>query len=227
MGSRQLGIDLASGQPAELFKWFLACLLFGKPIQQEVAARAYGELARARLLTPRAILEAGWDRLVEVLDRGHYVRFDFSTATKLLDVCAALLAQYRGLEHLLQRSTSRAEVARRLRAFKGVGPTTTRIFLRDVTALWPGLERLAGRASRARPPAPGRGRRLAPVPHGRPRLRAWPGASHRGRRPATGQTPGRASGSPGAAGGPGGARLTGTVLGAHGVPAAISRRGSP
>jgi hypothetical protein len=35
MGSRELGIDLASGRPAELFKWFLAYLLFGKPIQQD------------------------------------------------------------------------------------------------------------------------------------------------------------------------------------------------
>jgi hypothetical protein len=78
MGSRELGIDLASGRPAELFKWFLACLLFGKPIQQEVAAHTYREFAQAWLLTPRAILEAGWDRLVEVLGRGHYVRFDFS-----------------------------------------------------------------------------------------------------------------------------------------------------
>jgi len=143
MGSRELGIDLASERPAELFKWFLACLLFGKPIQQEVAARTYREFAQARLLTPRAILEAGWDRLVEILDRGHYVRFDFSTATKLLDVCAALLAQYRSLDRLLQQSTSRADVVRRLLAFKGVGPTTARIFLRDVAALWPGLSRPA------------------------------------------------------------------------------------
>ena len=150
VGSRELGIDLGSGRPAELFKWLLACLLFGKPIQQPVAARTYREFAKAGLLTPRAIREAGWDRLVDVLDRGHYVRFDFSTATRLLDVCTALQARYRSLGHLLRQSTSRAEVARRLQAFKGVGPTTTRIFLRDVATLWPGYERLAGGQSRGR-----------------------------------------------------------------------------
>jgi len=32
-------------------------------------------------LDPEKILEAGWDKLVEVLDRGHYVRYDFSTTT--------------------------------------------------------------------------------------------------------------------------------------------------
>lgn len=144
IGSRELGIDLASGRPQELFKWFLACLLFGKPIQQQVAKRAYLEFVKARFLTPRAIRRVGWDRLVEVLDRGHYVRFDFSTATKLLDVCSALVAQYGSLAHLLEASTSRADAARRLQAFRGVGPTTSRIFLRDVAALWPGPGRLSG-----------------------------------------------------------------------------------
>ena len=82
--SEDLGIDLKSGKEPELFKWFLACLLFGKPIQQEVAKRTYFEFEKEELLAPQKILEAGWDNLVEVLDRGHYVRYDFSTATKLL-----------------------------------------------------------------------------------------------------------------------------------------------
>jgi hypothetical protein len=33
--AKVLGIDLSSKQEAEYFKWFLACLLFGKPIQGE------------------------------------------------------------------------------------------------------------------------------------------------------------------------------------------------
>ena len=134
--SRDLGIDLESGKERELFKWFLACLLFGKPIQQEVAKRAYLELVREGLVTPQAILKAGWDKLVELLDRGHYVRFDFSTATKLLEVSRALIEGYGTLSKLFNESASLAAVARRLQAFKGVGPTTTRIFLRDVRMLW-------------------------------------------------------------------------------------------
>ena len=133
--ARELGIDLPSGKESELFRWFLACLLFGKPIQQAVAKRAYFEFERARLVTPRAIVKAGWDRLVNVLDRGHYVRFDFSTATKLLEVCTALLDRYGTLTNLVRQSRTRADLARRLQAFKGVGPTTTRIFLRDAGAV--------------------------------------------------------------------------------------------
>jgi endonuclease III len=130
--SRDLGIDLRSGEERELFKWFLACLLFGKPIQQEVARRAYEELVAARLATPQAILEAGWDRLVAVLDRGHYVRFDFSTATRLLEVSRALLDRYGSLSALLEAARTQSDLGQRLQAFKGVGPTTARIFLRDI-----------------------------------------------------------------------------------------------
>jgi endonuclease III len=134
--SRDLGLRLEHRSESELFKWFLACLLFAKPIQQAVARRAWEELVAAGLATPDGILGAGWDRLVEVLDRGHYVRFDFSTATKLLGVCRALRDGYGTLTALLTQSNSAADAARRLQAFKGVGPTTARIFLRDVAPIY-------------------------------------------------------------------------------------------
>ncbi|HLN29614.1 MAG TPA: hypothetical protein VK395_17840 [Gemmataceae bacterium] len=130
--SAELAIDVHSRKEEELFKWFLACLLFGKPIQQEVARRTYSEFVNEGLLTPEAILRAGWDKLVEVLDRGHYVRYDFSTATKLLEVCESLKKHYGSLTGLLDQAKSRADLSRRLQLFKGVGPVTARIFLRDM-----------------------------------------------------------------------------------------------
>jgi endonuclease III len=149
--SRDLGIALDRGTESELFKWFLACLLFGKPIQQEVARQAYLELAGEDLVTPEAILGAGWDRLVEILDRGHYVRYDFSTATKLLEVCGALREQYGTLTRLFAAASSEADLRRRLQAFKGVGPTTTRIFLRDARPFFRGQKKDgAGKALRRR-----------------------------------------------------------------------------
>src|SRR5438270_1211819 len=99
--AKELDIDLAAKQETEYFKWFLACLLFGKPIQQEVAKRTYFEFVKEGLITPEAIREAGWDKLVEVLDKGHYVRYDFSTATKLLDVSKALQETHGTLTELL------------------------------------------------------------------------------------------------------------------------------
>ena len=97
----RLGIDLASKSEEELFKWFLACLLFGKPIQTEIAERAWRALIDAHLTSPTAVSRAGWDKLVSLLDRAHYVRYDFSTATKLLEVCQELKRRYGTLTNLL------------------------------------------------------------------------------------------------------------------------------
>jgi endonuclease III len=133
--ARDLGIDLASKQETAYFEWFLACLLFGKPIQQEVAKRAYQELIKDGLITPDAILQAGWDKLVEILDRAHYVRYDFSTAAKLLDISNELKGKYGTLTNLLQQPHSIDELSSRLQEFKGIGPKTAEIFLRDMAPI--------------------------------------------------------------------------------------------
>ena len=134
--ARRLGIDLASKSEKELFKWFLACLLFGKPIQTEIAERAYQELVAARITSPDAVLRAGWDKLVALLDRAHYVRYDFSTATKLLEICEELKRRYGTMTNLLARAHTPSELARKLQEFKYIGPVTARIFLRDVRPTW-------------------------------------------------------------------------------------------
>ncbi len=135
ISSRDLGIDLASRQESEYFKWFLACLLFGKPIQQEVARRTYLAFVHAGLSTPSTILAAGWDRLVAVLDSAHYVRYDFSTATKLLDICRQLTDEYGTLTHLFALSRNASDLSARLQRFKGIGPVTVRIFLGDLAPI--------------------------------------------------------------------------------------------
>jgi len=134
--ARQLGINLRSKSEEELFKWFLACLLFGKPIQTEIAERAWRELMKARLTSPTAVSHAGWDKLVSLLDRAHYVRYDFSTATKLLEVCQELKRRYGTLINLLAQAETPTELSRRLQEIKHIGPVTTRIFLREIRPIW-------------------------------------------------------------------------------------------
>lgn len=136
----ELGINLKSKKESEVFKWFLACLLFGKPIQQEVAKRTYVEFVREGLINPDAIISAGWDKLVEILDRGHYVRYDFSTATKLLDVCKKLKQEYQTIANLLKSAKNRKSFEENLLGFKGIGPKTVSIFLRDIAPIWPNLK---------------------------------------------------------------------------------------
>jgi hypothetical protein len=134
--ARSLGIDLTSGKETEIFKWFLACLLFGKPIQTHIAEQAYRDLVAAQLTSPEAIVHAGWDKLVVLLDKAHYVRYDFSTATKLLDVCRELKRRYGTLSKLLAQARTPAELSRMLQEFKHIGPVTARIFLREIRPIW-------------------------------------------------------------------------------------------
>jgi hypothetical protein len=134
--AKRLHIDLRSKGEEELFKWFLACLLFGKPIQSEIAEEAYRQLVAARLTSPTAILRTGWDELVRLLDLAHYVRYDFSTATKLLEMSEELKRRYGTITNLLAQARTAAELSRKLQEFKHIGPVTVRIFLREVRPVW-------------------------------------------------------------------------------------------
>jgi len=84
--SRELGIELSSCSRLELNKWFLAAKLFGARISSATAARTFREFERRGIVLPAQILDTGGDGLVEILDAGGYVRYDFSTATKLLSI---------------------------------------------------------------------------------------------------------------------------------------------
>ncbi len=134
--ARRLEIDLKTKKEKELFKWFLACLLFGKPIQKEVAEQAYRKLVAARLTNPDAILRAGWDTLVLLLDEAHYVRYDFSTATKLLEVCRQLKQRYGTLTNLLKQTGTASELSSKLQEFKHIGSVTARIFVGEIRPVW-------------------------------------------------------------------------------------------
>ena len=132
--SQELGLDLKTEEGR--FKWFLASLLFAKRISSEVARRTYREFEKEGIVTPESITRAGWDKLVEVLDSGGYVRYDFSTASNLLEIAASLREKYGSLEVLYTQSQDSRELEKRLLEFKGVGPTTVSIFLRELKAVW-------------------------------------------------------------------------------------------
>lgn len=132
--SEELGLDLTT--PEGRFKWFLASVLFAKRISAEIAKRTYRRFEEEGLTTPERILEAGWDRLVEVLDSGGYARYDFSTASNLLEIMRELKERYGSLENLHRESTDPQDLERRLQAFKGIGPVGVNIFLRELRGIW-------------------------------------------------------------------------------------------
>jgi endonuclease III len=132
--SEELGLDLTRRE--DRFKWFLASMLFAKRISAEIAKRTYRRFEEEALITPERILDAGWNRLVQVLDSGGYVRYDFSTATNLLSIVEELKEKYGDLEELHRESANPEDLERRLRSFKSVGPVGVNIFLRELRGIW-------------------------------------------------------------------------------------------
>jgi hypothetical protein len=132
--SQELGLDLT--RPEDRARWFLASILFAKRISAKVAKNTYHRFEKEGFDTPEKILAAGWDRLVEVLDSGGYVRYDFSTATHLLEITEYLKATYGNLEEVHRQSTSPADLERRLGTMRGIGPVGVNIFLRELRGIW-------------------------------------------------------------------------------------------
>ena len=147
--SLSLGIELRGGKSEEIFKWFLASILFGARISEGIAIKTYGEFDERGVLSPESIRQTGWDGLVEILDAGGYVRYDFKTATKLLEVMGTLVEKYQGdLNQLHLRASDPRDLEKRLMDLgKGIGRVTVNIFLRELRGIWekaqPQLQELA------------------------------------------------------------------------------------
>jgi endonuclease III len=126
-----LGVDTSTDQG--LFDWFLASLLFGRPVPQKAAASAF-----------RKFMEDGWDSpdhftaddhhpLWHELWEGDYHRMSSVMSEELRDVMRALMADYDGsVARLVHTASTRAEIGQRLQRFRGVGPKTAEIFLREL-----------------------------------------------------------------------------------------------
>ena len=141
MGGRfsiALGINLDQGESHEVFKWFLASILYGARISETIANNTYRVFEKNKVLSPDRILETGWDGLVLILDVGGYVRYDFKTATKLLEAMAALKERFDGDLNVLHAQAQRPhDLEQKLMGLgKGIGPVTVNIFLRELRDVW-------------------------------------------------------------------------------------------
>ncbi len=136
--AEELGIDLASGREQDYFRWFLASLLFGGRISEAIARRTYQSFCRHGLASPRRIVAAGWDFLVDpVMREGGYVRYDGRKSEQILRDCRTLLIRYGGkLSRLHAAARDARDLEARLDDFYGVGPVTTNIFLRELRPFW-------------------------------------------------------------------------------------------
>jgi len=131
LSAHDLGLNIFSGDD-DLFRWFLLCFLFGKPIQASVVLQTWHILIEHKLDTPWAITQTKHRQLVRLLDAGKYKRYDESTAKGLHACMERLIREYDGsLLLMIGYSTDEDELSKRLRKLFGVGPKVAEIFMRE------------------------------------------------------------------------------------------------
>nr|WP_314533538.1 DNA methylase [uncultured Pseudomonas sp.] len=128
-----LRIDLLDSNEAGLFKWLLASFLMGKRIQGAIAARAYQVIVEQHQRdTPQKLAHCTHRQLVVMLGQAHYVRYDETTASRLLSLASKLNNEYAGkVSNIAKASADRQAFEKRLSAFDGIGPKTIEIFMRE------------------------------------------------------------------------------------------------
>jgi len=136
----EAGITLAD-KPAPLYQLLVLATLLSTRISADIAVAAARELFHAGYRTPAAMAGASWQDRVDALGRGHYRRYDESTATRLGDGAALVTERWGGdLRKLHSEGGDDADrLAGLLTGFPGIGPTGASIFLREVQAVWPGV----------------------------------------------------------------------------------------
>ena len=129
-------LDVTLGD-TDMFRWFLLCYLFGKPIQSNVAVQTWHLLVDAKLDTPWTIAEANHRKLVILLYEGKYTRYAESTARGLQECMRQLVRDYEGsLMLMYEYSESEEQFSKRLRKLYGVGPKVAEIFMREMEELF-------------------------------------------------------------------------------------------
>jgi len=72
------------------------------------------------------------------MGEGGYVRYDGITSDYLLGICKKLVEEYGGkITNLYKAAKDAEDLKRRLLQFRGVGPVTVNIFLREMRGIWP------------------------------------------------------------------------------------------
>lgn len=129
--AEEFDLDIFSGD-LDLFRWFLLCYLFGKPIRSESSIKTWRLFVERGLDTPWAIRDASKWELSEVLCAGGYRRYDTVTANGLKRCVEELLRDYDGsLWLMLESSGTEEELSKRLQKLHGIGPKVAEIFMRE------------------------------------------------------------------------------------------------
>lgn len=133
ISAMDLQISLDHANEEGLFKWLVASFLMGKRIKAEIAVNAYRVIIdKHQRDTPRKLSHCTHRELVRMLGEAHYVRYDETTATRLLALVHKLNNEYAGkVSNIVAVSADRQDLEKRLCDFMGIGPKTVEIFMRE------------------------------------------------------------------------------------------------
>lgn len=132
----EFDLDVFSGD-TDMFRWFLLCYLFGKPIRSKTAVETWRLFIAKKLDTPWAISEASEREIVRVLHAGGYTRYQHVTAHGLKVCMDRLIREYEGsLLLMFESSQTEEEFSKRLQKLYGVGPKVAEIFMRELEELF-------------------------------------------------------------------------------------------
>lgn len=140
--AEEVGVTLDDGAgPAELWSWYVACLLMSARISSRQAVRAARAYLRDVGRTVRATARSSWQDRVDVLNANGYARYDESTARMLGQTAEALRERYGGdLRRLRDEADGDpSRIHRLLQQFTGVGRVGADIFCREAQVAWPEL----------------------------------------------------------------------------------------
>lgn len=137
ISARDLQIDLQGANEAGLFKWLIASFLMGKRIQGPIAAKAYQVIVEKHQRdTSQKLAHCTHRQLVMMLGEAHYVRYDETTASRLLALAKKVNAEYHGkVSGIVAASADRQAFEKRLAEFEGIGPKTVEIFMREAASV--------------------------------------------------------------------------------------------
>jgi endonuclease III len=136
--SDDAGIELEDS-PAPLFQLLVLAQLLSARIGAGIAVAAAVELRNAGWTTAAAMRDAKRPSVIAALGRAGYRRYDERTATQLREMAQLVIDRYGGdLRRLAEGAEKDSERAGALvQEVKGIGPTGTAVFLREVQAVWP------------------------------------------------------------------------------------------
>lgn len=136
----EAGIRL-SDTPAPLYRLLVLSVLLSTRIKADIAVAAARELFSAGFGTAKRMRDSTWQQRVDALGRGHYVRYDESTATALGEGAQLLLDEYSGdLRRLRERASGDVEaLGKLLQEVPRLGPVGAHIFCREAQQVWPEL----------------------------------------------------------------------------------------